>query len=76
MFVRKFPRHILITLLTAALILAACNVGAAPAPTTDINAINTAIVGTTIAQLSVQFTQTVAHFRIAHRCRYASNRLV
>jgi len=58
MFVRNFPRHILITLLTAALTLAACNVGASPAPTTDINAINTAIVGTTIAQFSAQFTQT------------------
>lgn len=58
MFVSKFPRHILITLLTAALILTACNVGAAPVPTTDINAINTAIVGTTVAQISLQFTQT------------------
>ncbi len=58
MFVRKSPRHILITLLTATLMLAACNVGAAPAPTVDINAVNTAIVGTTIAQFSAQFTQT------------------
>jgi hypothetical protein len=58
MFVRKSPRHIFITLLTAALMLAACNVGAAPAPTVDINAVNTAIVGTTIAQFSAQFTQT------------------
>ena len=55
---RKFPRHILITLLSAALILTACNVGAAPSPTLDVNAINTAIVGTTIAQFSDQFTQT------------------
>jgi hypothetical protein len=58
MFVRKFPRHILITLLVAALMLAACNVGAAPSPTLDVNAINTAIVGTTVAQLAAQFTQT------------------
>ena len=60
MFVRKFPRRVFITLLAAALTLAACNVGAAPsqAPTVDVNAINTAIVGTTIAQFSAQFTQT------------------
>jgi hypothetical protein len=58
MSLRKFPRHILITLLTTALILTACNAGAAPSPTLDINAINTAIVGTTIAQLSDQATQT------------------
>lgn len=58
MFVRKFPRQTLLTLLTAALILTACNVGTAPAPTLDVNAINTAIVGTTVAQFSAQFTQT------------------
>ncbi|MBK9925631.1 MAG: hypothetical protein IPP66_10095 [Anaerolineales bacterium] len=58
MFVRKSPRHTLITLFTVALMLAACNVGVAPAPTMDINAVNTAIVGTTIAQYSAQFTQT------------------
>jgi hypothetical protein len=46
------------TLLTAALILTACNAGAAPSPTLDVNAINTAIVGTTIAQMSGQLTQT------------------
>lgn len=55
MFFRKFPR---LTLLTAALILSACNVGAQPSPTLDVNAINTAIVGTTVAQFSAQFTQT------------------
>lgn len=38
--------------------LTGCNVGAAPSPTLDINAINTAIVGTTVAQFSAQFTQT------------------
>ena len=58
MLFRKFPRHALITLLTAALVLTACNVGAEPSPTLDVNAINTAIVGTTIAQFSEQFTQT------------------
>ena len=58
MFFRKFPRQILLTLLTAALLLTACNVGAQPSPTLDINAINTAIVGTTVAQFSAQFTQT------------------
>jgi hypothetical protein len=58
MFVRKFSRQTFLTLLTVALLLTACNVGAAPAPTLDINAINTAVVGTTVAQLSVQFTQT------------------
>jgi len=54
----KLPRHMFLTLLTAALILTACNVGAAPSPTLDVNAINTAIVGTTVAQFSAQFTQT------------------
>jgi next-to-BRCA1 protein 1 len=58
MFVRKHPRQMIIFLTTAALILAGCNVGATPAPTLDVNAINTAIVGTTVAQLSIQFTQT------------------
>lgn len=55
---RKFPRHILIILVATALSLTACNVGAVPSPTLDVNAINTAIVGTTIAQFSDQFTQT------------------
>ena len=58
MFVRKYPRQMIIMLATAALILAGCNVGATPAPTLDVSAINTAIVGTTVAQLSIQFTQT------------------
>ena len=57
MFVRN-PRHLILIATTAALILAGCNVGATPAPTLDVNAINTAIVGTTVAQLSIQFTQT------------------
>lgn len=58
MLLRKFPRQIVLTLMTAALILTACNVGAEPSPTLDVNAINTAIVGTTVAQFSAQFTQT------------------
>jgi hypothetical protein len=58
MFVRNLKRHTLLTLLTAALVLAACNVGATPAPTADVNAINTAAVATAMAQMSLQFTQT------------------
>ena len=58
MLFRKFPRRTLIIPITSALLIAGCNVGAEPAPTLDVNAINTAIVGTTVAQLSVQFTQT------------------
>ena len=58
MYFRKFPRQTLLVLLTATLMLTACNVGAAPSPTLDVNAINTAIVGTTVAQFSAQFTQT------------------
>ncbi|HSG45239.1 MAG TPA: hypothetical protein VLA72_19000, partial [Anaerolineales bacterium] len=55
---RKFPQRILVILLITTVILTACNAGAAPSPTLDVNAINTAIVGTTIAQFSDQFTQT------------------
>lgn len=58
MFFHKSPRYTLLVLLTAAMLLASCNVGAAPSPTLDVNAINTAIVGTTVAQFSAQFTQT------------------
>jgi hypothetical protein len=58
MLVRKFPRRTLIILLTAALTLAACNVGATPAPAVDINAINTAAVATAMGQISAQLTQT------------------
>jgi hypothetical protein len=58
MFSRRSTRQTLLVLLTAALLLTACNVGATPAPTQDINALSTALVGTTVAQLSVQFTQT------------------
>lgn len=55
---RKSPRHILITLLTIAFLLSACNVGVEASPTVDISAMNTAIVGTTIAQVAEQGTQT------------------
>jgi hypothetical protein len=58
MLVRKFPRRTLLILLTASLTLAACNVGATPAPTVDVNAINTAAVATAMGQISAQLTQT------------------
>ena len=58
MFSRRSTRQTLLVLLTAALLLTACNVGAAPEPTLDVNAMSTALVGTTVAQLSVGFTQT------------------
>ncbi|HUE98251.1 MAG TPA: NBR1-Ig-like domain-containing protein [Anaerolineales bacterium] len=58
MLVRKFPRPVLLILLIATLTLAACNAGATPAPTVDINAINTAAVATAMAQISAQLTQT------------------
>ena len=58
MFVRKFPRHLSLSLLSAALFLASCGGGATAVPTADVNAISTAAVETAIAQLSLQFTQT------------------
>lgn len=58
MFVRKFPRQILWSMLTVALFLASCGGGATQVPTTDPNAISTAAAETVMAQLSVQFTQT------------------
>jgi hypothetical protein len=58
MLVRKFPRLTLLLLLTASLTLAACNVGATPAPTVDIDAINTAAVATALGQISAQQTET------------------
>ena len=45
-------------ILPISILLAACGSFATPAPTLDVNAVNTAIVGTTVAQLSGQFTQT------------------
>lgn len=59
MLARKSRRPILLIVVTAALILAGCNVGGAePAPTMDINAVSTALVGTTVAQMSGVQTQT------------------
>ena len=58
MFSRRSTRQALISLLTAALLLTACGGGTTPEPTMDVNALSTALVGTTVAQLSVQFTQT------------------
>ena len=58
MFVRKSLRQAVFTLMTAALLMTACNMGATPAPTVDVNAINTAAVATAMGQLSAQFTQT------------------
>ena len=58
MFSSKYMRLVLMLALTAVLLLTSCNVGAAPSPTTDVNALSTALVGTTVAQLSVQLTQT------------------
>ncbi|HLF72904.1 MAG TPA: NBR1-Ig-like domain-containing protein [Anaerolineales bacterium] len=56
--VRKLSREAFLTLLIAALVLAGCNVGATPAPTIDVNAINTAAVATAMGQLSAQLTET------------------
>jgi hypothetical protein len=58
MFSKRSTRQSLLVSLTVALLLTSCNVGATPAPTIDISAMNTAIVGTTVAQLSGQLTQT------------------
>ena len=58
MFVRKSLRQAVFLLLASALVLTACNMGATPAPTVDVNAINTAAVATAMGQLSAQFTQT------------------
>ena len=58
MLVRKFPRRILLIMLAAALSLSACSMGATPAPTVDVNAINTAAVATAMGQISAQLTQT------------------
>ncbi len=58
MRVRKTFWRISPLLLAVSLVLAGCNFGATPAPTQDLNAINTSIVGTTVAQLSSQLTGT------------------
>ena len=58
MSVRKSLRQAGFILLVCALALTACNLGSTPAPTVDVNAINTAAVETAMGQLSAQFTQT------------------
>ncbi len=58
MLVRKSMQKFMPVLLGISLIVSGCNFGATPAPTQDLNAINTSIVGTTVAQLSSQMTAT------------------
>lgn len=58
MLVQKTSRQVAFTVIFMALVLTSCNVGATPAPTVDVNAVNTAAVSTAMAQLSAQFTQT------------------
>ena len=58
MFVRKSLRQVVLTFAASVLVLAACGGGAAPEPTADVNAINTAAVETAMGQLAAQFTQT------------------
>lgn len=56
--VRNLSRRVSFILLAAALMLTACNMGATPAPTVDVNAINTAAFNTAAAQISLEQTQT------------------
>lgn len=58
MSVRTLSRKASLTLLAAALLLAGCNMGATAEPTVDVNAINTAAVGTAMGEVSAQLTQT------------------
>lgn len=58
MFVRKLSRKASLTLLLTTLLLAGCTMGATAEPTVDVNAINTAAVGTAMEQVSAQLTQT------------------
>jgi hypothetical protein len=51
-------KRIRIFLFTITLTLSACSVGATPAPTVDVNAINTAALATAMAQISAQQTMT------------------
>jgi hypothetical protein len=51
-------KQVTIVILAAALMLTACNMGATPAPTVDVNAINTAAFNTAVAQVSAGQTQT------------------
>jgi hypothetical protein len=59
MFGYKSLRRAGLVLALTAILISACSIGgAAPEPTVDINAINTAAVETAMGQLSAQFTQT------------------
>lgn len=58
MLVRTPTRQVLFILLTAALTLTSCNMGATPAPTVDANAISTAAYNTAVANISIGQTQT------------------
>lgn len=58
MLVRTSMRRVIPVLIGFSLLVAGCNFGATPAATQDLNAINTSIVGTTVAQLSSQMTAT------------------
>jgi len=58
MLVQKSSWQALLILLTATLTVAGCNMGATPAPTIDVNAINTAAFATAMGQISAQQTQT------------------
>jgi hypothetical protein len=51
-------KQVTIFLFAAALMLTACNMGATPAPTVDVNAINTAAFNTAVAQVAAAQTQT------------------
>ena len=53
---KKFTWLALVVLLAAS--LASCNIGKAPEPTPDVNAIYTAAAGTAVAQINDQMTQT------------------
>jgi hypothetical protein len=60
MKVGKTTKQVLPALLVMGLVLAGCNIGQTAEPTIDINAQQTSIVGTTVAQFSINFTQTAA----------------
>ncbi len=53
---KKFVWLALVVLLAASLV--SCNIGKAPEPTQDVNAIYTAAAGTAVAQINDQMTQT------------------
>ena len=51
-------KQVTMFLFATALLVTSCNMGATPAPTVDVNAINTAAFSTAMAQLSAGQTQT------------------